>query len=387
MELQSLPYLEASLEDFHEGISRSSPISSMNKRHSVLLFEEAFEFLFYQKLVLLGIDVYKTGQYTIGTDKAIELVKGQGITPLFLNSIRRVQKLRGDAKHHAQVPTDREYTNLLEKLQVSYSAFLFENFCEDLGHEVADILPIEYSKALHIHSEYLKAHQALVASRQLVCACIHKVKGLLDDKSVLRTWIIQDMDDLSSILESLAEKCIDLPMPPEAKEAMRDAMSMIEKSVEDENYVELYERVRMTYGLVDEILPSDFELATALKITDRLVMPRNWRGLDMRTLYAPHAKGDSQLFDKLLADIGELLQSPSITSQLPRPRVSSDGDERVPFWKFAVFDGYKWHTFSVDLRDYTIFVELGDLEDPVSFQRRESVAQAIHDELLKAKEG
>lgn len=177
------------------------------------------------------------------------------------------------------------------------------------------------------------------------------------------------------------------PMASETEDAMRQAMSIIRQSVEDENYVELYERARMTYGLADEILPSDFELATALSITDRLVMPRNWKRMDLGTLYAPHGKGDSRLFDKLLGDIGELLKSPSITSQLARPGASSDDDDKVPVWRFAIFDGYKWHTFIVELRDYTIFVELGDLEDPMSFQRRESLAQAIHDELLKTKKG
>ena len=54
MQLNSLPYLEASIEDFHEAMAKSKEIDPANRRHSVLLLEEAFEFAFYQKLDMLG---------------------------------------------------------------------------------------------------------------------------------------------------------------------------------------------------------------------------------------------------------------------------------------------------------------------------------------------
>ena len=203
MQLNSLPYLEASIEDFHEAMAKSKEIDPANRRHSVLLLEEAFEFAFYQKLDMLGQDVYRTGQKTIGIDSAIGLIRQEGIGLLFLNAVRKVQKLRGDAKHHAQVPAEKEYVSLLEKVRVSYSAFLFENFWEDLKDNLFEIQLMPYHEALFVHCEYLKSHQREASCCQMLSACIHRIKALIGDRKVVRTWDIQELHDLTSILETL----------------------------------------------------------------------------------------------------------------------------------------------------------------------------------------
>lgn len=384
MELKSLPYLEASIEDFHEAMSKSKDITSKNKRHSVILFEECIEFLFYQKLALLEIDIHKSGQHTIGLDKAIELIKNQGINLLFLDSIRKVQKLRGDAKHHAQVPADKEYVSLLEKLRIFYSAFVFENFWEDLCGNIFDIRLIPYNEVLYIHSEYLKSHKIESAGQQIVSACIHKMKVLLNDKSVLKTWRIKEIKNLASILESLTEKIIDKPISPNIKEPVHQRISNLKRSAKDGDWGSLYDEAKKIYGLIDEILPSDFDLKTAIKITDNLVIPKGFSfGRSMS--WCKYQTNDTKLFGKIQQDIAELLkESPEIVSKFEDPFYEYEEDNYWKWWEFAVFDGYRWHSLHLD-DGYIILPESGDWGDPTISKKRESVAQAILDGLLKAK--
>jgi len=384
MKLESLPYLEASIEDFHEAMSKSQNVISKNKRHSVILFEECIEFLLYQKLALLEIDIYKSGQYTIGLDKAIELIKDQGINLLFLDSIRKVQKLGGDAKHHANVPSDREYIGLLEKLRIFYSGFVFENFWEDLGESIFDIRLIPYSEALYIHSEYLKSHEIESAWRQIVSACIHKMKALLDDKSVLRTWIIKDFESLLSILEDLAGKAMNKPVSSDIRQSLHQTVSALRQSAKDGRWDSLYDEAKKIYGLIDEILPSDFDLKTATKITDNLVIPTGFSfGRSMS--WGGWQTNDTKQLAKIQKDIAALLnESPEIVSKLGAPFCDYEEDNYWRWWELAVFDGYRWHSFHLNHR-YAVMPESGDWRDPTPNKKREAVAQAVLDELLKAK--
>ena len=60
MKLKDLRFLEVALEDLHLGLGYASrPQLGINRRLAVLLFEEAAEFLAYQKISLLGLDIYK----------------------------------------------------------------------------------------------------------------------------------------------------------------------------------------------------------------------------------------------------------------------------------------------------------------------------------------
>lgn len=384
MKLESLPYLEASIEDFHEALSKSRETSPKNKRHSVLLLEEAFEFLFYQKLTMLGLDIYKSGQNTIGTDKAIELIKEQDINVLFLESIRKVQKLRGDAKHHAQVPSDKDYVSLLQRLQVSYSAFVFENFWEDLGDTVLEMQLVTYDEALHIHSEHLKSHQPQLACRQMLSATIHKTKAVLGDKSLLRTWLVKDTTDLLAVLRGLVQERVKLPISAEAAAAFDKAMSSMREHAKDADHVEAYDEARKLYGLLDETLPSFFDLQAALKVTDRLVVPERVRFHQMG--WAWGQSNDTELYNELAEHVRELLrETPELLDKLGDPTVEYEEDNIHVTWTLAVFDGDRWHSVLI-LSDYRIAPESGDWDNPLSSQRRESVAQVLYDELVKARD-
>lgn len=385
MKLESLPYLEASIEDFHEALSKSREISPQNKRHSVLLLEEAFEFVLYQKLTMLGVDIYKSGQNTIGTDKAIELTKELGISLLFLDSIRKVLKLRGDAKHHAQVPTDKEYLSLLERLRVSYSAFVFENFSEDLGDTMIEMHLVPYDEALRIHGEHLKSHQPQLACRQVISAIIHKTKAVIGDTSLLRTWLLSDITDLLAVLDGLMAKRTKLPMSAQAAEATHEAMLSLTQHAIDANYVQAYDEARKLYALLDETLPSFFDLQAAVKLTDRLVVPESVRFAHMG--WSGSQGNDTDLHYKLARDIRELLtETPELVEKLGDPEIEYEEDNIHTTWTLAVFDGDRWHSVLL-LGGYLIAPESGDWDNPLSGQRRESVVQAVYNEMLKARDG
>jgi len=384
VKLESLPFLEASIEDFHEALSKSWETSAKNKRHSVLLLEEAFEFVFYQKLTMLDVDIYKSGQNTIGTNKAIELIKELDISVLFLDSIRKVQKLRGDAKHHAQVPTDKEYVSLLERLQVSYSAFLFENFWEDLGDTMLEMQLIPYDEALRIHSEHLRSHQPQLACQQVTSATIHKAKAVIGDMGLLRTWLVKDMSDLLAILDRLMTQLKRLAMSAETAKATETAMSSLRDRGKDENYVEAYDEASKLYALLDETLPSFFDLQAAVKITDRLVVPQSVPFGHMGWTWSQ--SNDTDSYSELAEDIRALLkEAPELVDKLGDPTVEYEEDNIYFTWTLAVFDGDRWHSVLL-LDGYRIAPESGDWENPLSSQRRESVAQAVHDELARARD-
>lgn len=383
MQLNSLPYLEASIEDFHEAMAKTREVSPANKRHSVLLLEEAFEFAFYQKLDMLGQDVYRAGQNTIGINSAIDLIKKKGIGLLFLNAVRKVQKLRGDAKHHAQVPAEKEYVSLLEKARVSYSAFLFENFWEDLRDDLFEIRLMPYHEALFVHCEYLKSHQREVACRQMVSACIHRIKALLGDREVVRTWVIHEMCDLIAILKNLHGRLGGVSVKADLIDSIYQAVNNLDASVTGQDTDEVYRQTKKVYGLLSEAFPSVYDLELSLMLTDRLAPVHVPRGLTHWTALQPN---DSEEFKGLQKDMADLLsQSPELLAALGAPSFEDEFDgRRLESWDLAVFDGYRWHSVMLtNGPDWPLLPESGDSEDEMTTKRRESVAQAVFDELGK----
>jgi hypothetical protein len=380
MELESLPYLEASLEDFHEGMRRSMEADA-NRRHSVLLLEEAFEFLLYQKLVLLDVDIYRTGQYTIGINKAIELVQEKGIVLLFMNAIRRVQKLRGDAKHHGQVPSEKDYVNVLEKVRVSYAAFVFENFWEDLGDGVFGVQLVPYDEALYVHSEYVKAHQPERACRHMVAACVHKMKALLDDKSLIATWRMADHHDLLRVLRGMTQKAETIRTPIDIEGSVAGALDALEQHLHNSDWAAAHRISRDAYGLVAKIVPSGFQLDTTNRLTQNLVGTPLPHGV---THWTSLQATDTDQFRSIQESTSALLEQLSeVASVLGTPSAEEvfDGDT-VHMWDLAVFDGYRWHPLILtDQSHLPIMPESGDSDDPVTSTRRESVAKAVLNEL------
>src|SRR5262245_11199497 len=111
-ELTRYPFLKAGLEDAALANSIASGRVG-NPRHAVNLMHDALEFILYEMLQIAGHDVYKDGQNTIGLNDAIDkCVKAKIDLPL-IGTIRSIQKHRGDAKHHAQVPHENAYSRMI----------------------------------------------------------------------------------------------------------------------------------------------------------------------------------------------------------------------------------------------------------------------------------
>jgi hypothetical protein len=378
--------LEASIEDFHEAMAKSKEIDPANRRHSVLLLEEAFEFAFYQKLDMLGQDVYRTGQKTIGIDSAIGLIRQEGIGLLFLNAVRKVQKLRGDAKHHAQVPAEKEYVSLLEKVRVSYSAFLFENFWEDLKDNLFEIQLMPYHEALFVHCEYLKSHQREASCCQMLSACIHRIKALIGDRKVVRTWDIQELHDLTSIMETLQGRLRGVSVTAKFKTSLSQAVNELVASVRAEDTDGVYCQAKKVYGVLCEAFPSVYDLEPSRMLTQRLAAVHVPHGVSHWISLQPN---DSTQFKSLQKDVAGLLaQSPELLAELGEPSFHDEFEgRRLKSWALAVFDGYRWHSVMLtNGPEWPLLTESGDSEDEMTAKRRESVAQVAFDELAKLAE-
>lgn len=352
----------------------------------MLLLEEAFEFAFYQKLDMLGQDVYRTGQKTIGIDSAIGLIRQEGIGLLFLNAVRKVQKLRGDAKHHAQVPAEKEYVSLLEKVRVSYSAFLFENFWEDLKDNLFEIQLMPYHEALFVHCEYLKSHQREASCCQMLSACIHRIKALIGDRKVVRTWDIQELHDLTSILETLQGRLRGVSVTAKFKTSLSQAVNELVASVRAEDTDGVYCQAKKVYGVLSEAFPSVYDLEPSRMLTQRLAAVHVPHGVSHWISLQPN---DSTQFKSLQKDVAGLLaQSPELLAELGEPSFHDEFEgRRLKSWALAVFDGYRWHSVMLtNGPEWPLLTESGDSEDEMTAKRRESVAQVAFDELAKLAE-
>jgi hypothetical protein len=380
MNLNQMPFLEVSIEDFHEAKKMSRIISPKNKRHSVLLFEDSMEFLFYQKLCLINEDIYKNGQNTIGFDKALEIVKEKSGL-LFLDVIRRVQKLRGDIKHHAQEPSDKEYESMLDKIDVFYSAFIYENFWEDLKENIFEIKLLPYHEALYTHSVYIKSHRPEEACLQILAACIHKLKAFIKNNKIIKSWLIKDRGNLIAVLQRLLIEN-QVIIIPEVFGKIQNEINGI-KSLSDE-FGLIFDKSIKIFGMLDEILPSFFEINSSIKITDRLLIPKKF-SYKQAMSWAKFMNIDTKTFFEYQRKIHDLLNDSKELVSLFGPLYREEEEDNYwEWWEFAVFDGNKWYSVHLE-SDFDLLPESGDWQSSIVPERRETITKVVYEELLKAK--
>src|SRR5260370_3335540 len=125
--LAEFPYLRAGLEDA-ETAQRFITSNVLKRRHLVCLMFDSLEFIFYEILLLNEIDIYKSGQNTIVFDEALEKCRNLPVDIPLIGTIRKIQKLRGDAKHHAQTPDDDSYNLSSRNFPIVISRLVYEQF-------------------------------------------------------------------------------------------------------------------------------------------------------------------------------------------------------------------------------------------------------------------
>ena len=126
-DLSELPFLKAAFEDYNLGLQLGVG-PGRNTRQAVCFMHDALEFLFYQVLLAKDVDIYVSGQNTIGFDAALKECREKEISLPLIDAIRAVQKHRGDAKHHAQTPHADAFNRLSAGLPILFSIIAYENF-------------------------------------------------------------------------------------------------------------------------------------------------------------------------------------------------------------------------------------------------------------------
>ena len=162
--LESYPFLKAALDD----MLLASELSSRGigtPRHIVSLLHDALEFILYEVLLTLDQDIYKDGQNTIGLNAAIGLCKTQPIDLPLLGTIRTIQKHRGDAKHHAQMPHEAAFARILGEFRIIASRLIHERFGQVLGREIEQLGLLPYHVALYECYRKYRTHKGTPRGR------------------------------------------------------------------------------------------------------------------------------------------------------------------------------------------------------------------------------
>ena len=146
--IDQYPFLKAALEDVQLAFQLTRKDLG-SPRHVVILLHDALEFLLYEVLLTHGQDIYKNGQSTIGLDAAITAAKQNAFTLPLIGTIRAIQKHRGDAKHHAQVPQQDALSRMVSEFRVIASLVIYEVFGRALGNEVQELGLLPYHVALY----------------------------------------------------------------------------------------------------------------------------------------------------------------------------------------------------------------------------------------------
>jgi len=378
--LDGYPFLKAALDDMLLA-SELTGRTVGSPRHVICLLYDAVEFVLYESLFALDQDIYKNGQNTIGLDAAIALCKSNGIDLPLLGTIRRIQKHRGDAKHHAQTPHEAAFAKMTGEFRIIASRLVHERFGQVLGNELQGLGLLPYHVALYECYRKYRTHNWNLALRFALSALLHKHRamlGCIDDYSgALR--------EPSGILELLAKEIASgtyPPAPAEVLSALKQVPEQLGALLSNGQIREAAEKTGQAYASVDGVLPGVFDIRKSRRITYCLMQPQ---GLIIRRAmsWSKWQRFDTEGKKHAETRLRNLLEAhPDMVQAFGPPYYMEDDDGYWRWWEFAVFDGTRWHTFRLD-DHFGLSLESGSLSDEDA-KRREDVAKLIVSEFERA---
>lgn len=374
-------FLKAGLEDAALA-ARLQAGKGGSARHAVNLMHDSLEFILYEILQTAGQDVYKDGQNTIGINDAIEkCVKAKIDLPL-MGTIRTIQKHRGDAKHHAQIPHEAAFSKMIAEFRIVLSRLLHEHFGNALpGIEKLQLAP--YHTALFDSYRKYRTHNWKLALRYALGALLHKHRHMLGIKDDYAAGQIEDQNKIIGRLEGEIKSAKHGQIDPKIAAYFADLAKNLRTQCNTGDIAEAAEAAGHAYARLDEISPSIVIASKSREITPHLVQlfchpfsgPMGWSKWSYGDTDAKRDWGD-----KLQA----LLRSrQDIVEQLGKPYYDHDDDRSWQWWELGVFDGTRWHTFHMDGFSYALSLESGTLSGEEA-QRREAVAKLIYEEFEQA---
>ena len=379
--LEPYPFLRACLEDYdlvrHIAQRRVGGVP----RHAVVLMHDAIEFVLYEILLLSGEDIYADGQHTIGLNSALSLCKKNGIDVPLIGTVRTIQKHRGDAKHHAQVPHDNAFDKMLAEFEIVITRLVYEQFGSALDDAVTKLELMPYQVALYDCYRKYRNHNWNLAVRFILGALLHKYRRLLSTKEIY-TGIPNEPIARTIVKLTNEFKAVDKRKAKELVEFILSIPDALITYSDEGDLRSCAEAAAEAYSRMDDMVPSFFESGDAVFLTPRLVLIRHIR-IRGAMGWSRWTIGDTKKKDAYLTAVGTLLKKhPEFVGKFGEPNYEEEDDRYWRYWHFGVFDGMRWHTF--EMHDhFSILLESMELDNSHA-DHRERVARMILEEFKEA---
>jgi hypothetical protein len=230
--LKNYPFLAAAVEDIRLAMALTRRQVDVlweetdrqlgSPRHTICLLHDAIEFILYESLLAVGEDIYKNGQNTIGLDSAIGLCKSKEIDIPLISTIRLIQKHRGDAKHHAQIPHEDAFDRMTAEFRIFSSLMIHERFAESLGADLRTLPLVPYHVALFDAYRKYRTHKWSEALRFAHAALLHKHRSVMGFADDYRGGTIRDPAGIIALLQRDIDRANYPAAPPEALARLKE---------------------------------------------------------------------------------------------------------------------------------------------------------------------
>jgi hypothetical protein len=347
--LIDFPFLRAALEDL-QAAQRYASTDQPNRRHVICLLFDALEFIFYEILLLHEKDIYKSGQNTIGFDDALDACRKIPIEIPLIGTVRAVQKHRGDAKHHAQSPEDNAYDLVQRNLPIVISRLIYEQFEPILGDVPSRLPIIRHHVALFTSYRRRRNVDWPKALELALGALLQKHREMFGKSGTLAFPSPLETNILLRTIESDINKTNYTAAPPRALDTITTLSEEVRKIIKEQDWRSAAEFVGNAYSIIDQLVPGLFDIAQATKMTDNLYLPRSLiiRGAMIWGKVFGRAGSDEE---KLTNEIAIYLKEhPALVRKFGATQYMEEDDRYWKWWEFAIFDGYRWHSFRLDHR-------------------------------------
>jgi hypothetical protein len=368
--LTETPFLLAAIEDALAAQELSMG-SAPKGRHLVTLMHDAIEFVLYEVLVSDEVDIYESGQSTIGLNEALRKYAAEYGEPPLIASIRTIQKHRGDAKHHGQVPDQGAMGRMQADFPVLMSRLVFRHF----GQLLTELNLVEHFLPLHVAMFYsYRKHRNRNWNKAVVAALsclLHGVRsrfGTVDDFGAAS---VLDPGQLVALVVAEISKPQIAAQLNRAGSAFAESLASLESASAAGDLRSMAEVAASMFELFDKTEPSLFVAETATFLTPRLAMPKTFRYRSMS--WAKWWGGDSDVARQAGKELAAFLPTqPRLVERLGTPEYDDDGDRYWKWWELAVYDGEEWQSIHLNDR-FEVSTEHGAYGDEPSTRRERAM--------------
>ncbi|MFC1794214.1 hypothetical protein ACFL3Q_11575 [Planctomycetota bacterium] len=345
-------------------------------RHVIVLFHDALEFLMYECLQLLDVDIYENGQNTIGFDKALTAIIKSGYRPCYMATIREIQKLRGDAKHHAQDVEWPKVEQIAKRWKVICVCMTW-----DLISPSATAINLEWAAEQYSLSQYSLYQRC--RNKNWQDACRHLLSAVSHKKCDIDQFVERPRGSVTVHLPKELRKLEQLFASGSARQDLLQHIGDIDQAIKTSDWEEACVHLSKVYSALEATNPTQFDVASARFLTPNLALAPASRVGKSGMSWCRWSNSDTKEYNEVSNAIqGFLGNQDHLVDKFGEPFYDHDEDRYWKWWEFVVFDGEEWHSFH--LNDcFAISPESFHISEDDS-STRERVAKVALAELQKA---